>query len=362
MKRIILILAAICLLSPCAFADQITLKNGDRLTGDIVRLDDKTLLLKSEFVGEVTIQWAAVDAIVSAQTLHVGLKDGQTVVGTLAAKDGNFQVQTKDTGTVMTAKDSIVVMRSDKEQTAYDAALYRLQHPHLLDFWGGYFDAGLSTTRGNSDTLSFVLGAKAIRDAQNDKITVYMNSIYAKNTVAATLTTPAASVTTAHAINGGIRADLNVNPKLFAFGFTDFEFDQFQMLDLRNVLGGGAGFHAIKTKRTVFDLSGGGAYDQAFYSTGTTIKSGELVLGEQLSYQISGRSSFSEQLQFFPNLSHTGQYRGVFDSNITTKLSSWLNWQVSFQDRYVSDPIPGIKNNDLLLSTGIRLTYGKGGN
>ena len=356
MKSLIVFIAAICLLSPAVFADQVTLKNGDRLTGDILKSDDKVLVLKSEFAGEVSIQWAAVDAITSSQPLHIGLKDGQTVVGTVSTQDGKVQLKTKEAGAVLTAKDSIVVIRSDKEQAAYDAALDRVQHPHLTDFWGGFVDAGLSTTKGNSDTLSFVLGAKAVRDAPSDKISVYMNSIYAKNNTTGT------STTTAHAITGGMRGDFNINPKLFAFGFTDFEFDQFQQLDLRNVLGGGAGYHAIKTKRTVFDLSAGGAYDQAFYSTGVNIRSGELVLGEQFSYQISGRSSLSEQLQFFPNLSYTGQYRGRFDSSIITRLNSWLNWQVTFQDRYVSNPIPGIKKNDLLLSTGLRLTYGKGGN
>ena len=356
MKRLILTMAAMCILTPSMFADQVTLKNGDRLTGDIIKSDDKVLVLKSEFAGEVSIQWAAVEAITSSQPLHIGLKDGQTVVGTVSAQDGKVQLQTKEAGSVVTSKDSIVVIRSDKEQAAYDAALDRLQHPHLTDFWGGFVDAGLSTTKGNSDTLSFVLGAKAIRAAPSDKITVYMNSIFAKNNTTGT------SVTTAHAITGGIRADININPKVYAFGFADFEFDQFQMLDLRNVLGGGAGYHAIKTKRTVFDVFGGGAYDQAFYSTGVTLKSAEVVVGEQLAYQFSSRSSFSEELQFFPNLSNTGQYRGIFDSSITTRLNSWLNWQVTFQDRYVSNPIPGIKNNDLLLSTGIRLTYGKGGN
>ena len=273
MKSLILTIAAICLLSPAAFADQITLKNGDRLTGDIIKSDEKTLVIKSEFAGEVSIQWAAVEAITSTQTLHVGLKDGQTVVGTLSPKDGKVQLETKDAGSILTAKDSIVVIRSDKEQAAYDAALDRLQHPHLADFWGGFVDAGLSTTKGNSNTLSFVLNAKAVRAAPSDKITVYMNSIFAQNDTTGT------SVTTAHAITGGIRGDLNVSPKLFAFGFTDFEFNQFQKLDLRNVLGGGAGYHAVKTKRTVFDLSAGGAYDQAFYSTGVNLRTGEVVLG-----------------------------------------------------------------------------------
>jgi len=355
MKRLTLVVAAIVLVCPSVFADQITLKNGDRLTGDIIKSDEKALVIKSEFAGEVTVQWAAVDTISSTQTLHVGLKDGQTIVGTATPNDGKVQVQTREAGPVLTTKDAIVVIRSDKEQASYDAGLDRLRHPHLTDYWGGFLDAGLSTTKGNSDTLSFVLGGKAVRAAPSDKITVYANSIFAKNSTTGT------SVTTAHAITGGIRGDLNLKPRLFVFGFTDFEFDQFQKLDLRNVVGGGVGYHVVKTQHTVFDVFGGGAYDQAFYSTGVSLRSGEVLVGEELSYQISSRSSLSERLQFFPNLSYTGEYRATFDSTVTTRINNWLNWQASFIDRYVSNPIPGIKKNDLLLTTGLRLTFGKGG-
>ena len=355
MKKLMLAAAAFVMVCPNVFADQITLKNGDRLTGDIVKSDDKELVLKSEFAGDVTVQWGAVDTITSAHPLHVGLKDGQTIVGTVSPNNGKVQVESRDAGLVLTSKDAIVVMRSDKEQADYDAEMDRLRHPHLTDFWGGFIDTGLSTTKGNSDTLSFVLGAKAVRATPSDKITVYANSIFAKNNTTGT------SVTTAHAITGGIRGDFNLNPRMFAFGFTDFDYDQFQMLNLRNVLGGGAGYHVLKTKRTIFDLSGGGAYDQAFYSTGVNIRSAEVVVGEEFSYQLSSRSSFSEHLQLFPNMSKTGQFRMTFDSTMTTKINNWLNWQASFGDRYVSDPIPGIKKNDLLLTTGVRLTYGKGG-
>ena len=337
MKKLMLVAAAFVALCPNMLADQITLKNGDRLTGDIVKSDDKALLLKSEFAGDVTVQWAAVETISSTHPLHVGLKDGQTIVGTVSPNDGKVQVQSHDAGPITTSKDSIVVMRSEKEQADYDAEIDRLKHPHLTDFWGGFIDTGLSTTKGNSDTLSFTLGAKAVRTTSSDKITVYTNSIFAKNDTTGT------SVTTAHAITGGIRGDFNLNLRLFAFGFTDFEYDQFQMLNLRNVLGGGAGYHVLKTKRTIFDLSGGGAYDQAFYSTGVNIKSAEVVVGEEFSYQISSRSSFSEHLQFFPNLSNTGQYRMTFDSTMTTKINNWLNWQASFGDRYVSHRFPELR-------------------
>jgi hypothetical protein len=39
------------------FADQIVLKNGDRLTGTIEKSDDKALVIKTAFAGEVTVQW-----------------------------------------------------------------------------------------------------------------------------------------------------------------------------------------------------------------------------------------------------------------------------------------------------------------
>lgn len=43
-----------------ARADEVTLKNGDRLTGTIIKSDAKTLDIKTEFAGVVTIQWSAI--------------------------------------------------------------------------------------------------------------------------------------------------------------------------------------------------------------------------------------------------------------------------------------------------------------
>jgi len=41
-------------------------------------------------------------------------------------------------------------------------------------------------------------------------------------------------------------------------------------------------------------------------------------------------------------------------------LKNWLSWQITFSDRFLSDPLPGLKQNDLLLSTAVRLTFGRG--
>jgi putative salt-induced outer membrane protein YdiY len=145
-------------------------------------------------------------------------------------RDGKFEVITKSTGTVDAPKDAVVV-RDDAEQATFDAQAERLRHPRLTDFWSGLVDTGLSATSGNSSTVSLTLAAKAARETTRDKLSVYANSVYAEENN----TSP--SQTTAHAINGGARLDVNLSERLFVFGFTDLPYDAFQHLDLRNVLG-----------------------------------------------------------------------------------------------------------------------------
>jgi hypothetical protein len=127
------VLPLILALSSCLSADQIVLKNGDRLTGTIEKSDNKSLVIKTEFAGEVTVRWPAIQEIKSQQPLHVALKEGKTVVGPVTSGDGKIEVSTKTSGTVEVPKDLIVVMRSDAEQTAWE----KRQHPGLLEGWEG---------------------------------------------------------------------------------------------------------------------------------------------------------------------------------------------------------------------------------
>lgn len=346
-----LLLMAVVLLCPSLFADQVSLKNGDRLTGTIVKSDAKTLLIKTESAGDVTVQWSAIDSISSTQPLHVGLNGGQMILGPVTTTDGKIEVTSQTAGVVTTSKDSIQFIRSDSEQAAYDAELDRLRNPHLTDFWSGFLDTGLSLTRGNSDTLNFNLSGQAVRKSSRDTITAYTTAIFANNG-----TTPPTK-TTANAIGGGVRVDLNVSDRVYVFGLEDLYHDEFQQLDLRNILAGGLGYHLVKTKPTTFDVYGGGAFNQSYYTT-LTRKTGEIMAGEYASYSASSRTTFSERFEFFPNVSDTGAYRYTLDAHAVTKLRSWLGWQVSFGDLYVSNPPVGIKNNDLILSTGLRLTFG----
>jgi len=55
-RRRAILAASLCVLVSCARADQVTLKNGDRLTGTIVKSDGTTLLLKTDSAGDVSLK------------------------------------------------------------------------------------------------------------------------------------------------------------------------------------------------------------------------------------------------------------------------------------------------------------------
>ena len=329
-------------------ADQISLKNGDRLTGAIIRYEGESLILKSEFAGEVKIQWDAVERITSSSPMYVSSKDGRVLVGTVTAAEGVVEVQTSDAGKVALTKDTVLLIRSKEEQAAYEAELAR----KLLAVWSGSADAGLSMARGNTDTLVISLGSQVARTTQRDKLSLYAASLFARNG------TSGVSITTAEAIRGGARYDRNISDRFFVFALTDLERDKFQQLDLRLVFGGGLGYHARKTERTRLDLFAGGSYNREKFSTGLTRNSAEALVGEELSYKLSDNTTLAQRAVLYPNLSEFGEYRFAFDLTGVTRLTRQLGLQVTVSDRFQSNPLPGIKKNDLLLTTGIRVTFG----
>src|ERR1700719_4627076 len=86
-RQIECLILFVSLCSPLMFADQIVLKNGDRLTGTVVKSDGKILVLHTEFAGDVTLKYEAITQITADEQLHVGLKNGQTVVGPITTSD-----------------------------------------------------------------------------------------------------------------------------------------------------------------------------------------------------------------------------------------------------------------------------------
>lgn len=336
-----------------AWADHVALKNGDRLTGDILKSDGKELALKSDYAGTVTIQWEAVESISAPEPLTVALKDGGTLVGSVTTSGRQLSIATQNAGTVAITKDAVQAIRNREEQSAYEKEVERFRNPGLLDLWAGYVDTGLALTRGNSHITTFTLGANATRATTRDKIAFYLTSLYSSQRLRGI------SGATANARRGGVRYDLNLSGKIFGFGFTDLESDQFQNLDLRWVVGGGLGHHVYNKEKSFLDVFGGGSLNKEFFANNIQRSSGEVLFGDELVYQLSGSTVLQQRFVAYPNISEPGEYRLNFDTSAITKLRKWLSWQLTLSDRYLSNPVPAHKKNDVIFTTGLRVAFAR---
>lgn len=337
-----------CLSLSSVFADQVILKNGDRITGSIVKKDGKNLTVKTAQFGVVTTAWDQVESISTDKPVNVVLEDGRTVQGTLGTAGGKVEVATP-TAKLIVAPADITTIRDADEQKAYD----RLQKPGWGELWTGTASVGLAGTSGNAETLTFTTAVNAARVTNTDKTTITFS------TIKASALSNGKDADTAQAVRGGIGYDHNLAPRIFANVFNNWEYDKFQDLNLRFVAGGGVGFHAVKTDRSKLDVLGGFDFDHASFSTPLTQSFAEVFGGDDYTLKVGKTTSLVQGFRIFDDLSNLGGYRANFNVGLSTKVSKWLVWNVSLSDNYLNHPAPGRKTNDFLYTTGLGITFAK---
>ena len=376
------VVGLLLLLAIPALADQIVLKNGDKITGSITKSDGKQLVIKTDFAGDITVKFDAIQSITSTGDLNVTL-GGKTVVGPVTTSGDNLVVATKTAGSVEAPRASVTLVRSPAEQAAYEKSL----HPGFGEGWAGGLNLGFAITAGNSETKNLNVAFNAVRTGFHDQLTLYENSIYAVSGKTAGVPL---SQTTADSNGGGIRYDHDFSPRAFAFVSGDFFSNSLQDLSLRSILGGGVGFHAIKNANTTLDLLAGLNYTHESFSGvsnpnalpppapqtySPSYTSAALTLGDTLTHKLGKSTLLTQSCLFYPGLSTTTfelpdnltesvrVYRGAFNLGTVTKLNKWLGWQNTFGDVFVTPPpvvasgTPRIERNDIQFATGLNISF-----
>ena len=85
--------------------DVVTLQNGDRITGEIKRLDRGRLEYSTDDMGTLNIEWEEIDVLTSGLTYEVELGSGERFFGTFppGAPAGGMLVGTVDADTLSMA-------------------------------------------------------------------------------------------------------------------------------------------------------------------------------------------------------------------------------------------------------------------
>ena len=362
------------MLATTAQADTVVLTNGDHLTGSVTQLDGGKLTVHTDYAGDVVIAFDKVSSVKMDKPVILSLavppppgqKPGKRLdirkeeITAIDRSGKDFTVTTAK-GTEEIPGPILTTVRTAAAQQAYEASL----RPGWLHDWTAVANVSFALARGNSDTTTIGTGITLVRPTRTDKTSLYYTEIYTHDGIL--------NETTADHTAAGARYDHNLNPKLFTFGTVDFATDALQYLDLRTVAGGGFGWHAIAKPKQQFDVLGGIVWTHENYSSFTTTNPtpppaniftpaetnsfAALDFGEQYTRKLGAASSFTEQAYIFPDLQDTSQYRATLNAGLSTKIKSFLSWQTTVSDVYVTNPPPSTKDNDFILTTGLGFTF-----
>jgi putative salt-induced outer membrane protein YdiY len=334
------------------YADTVELKGGDHLTGTVLKLEEGKLHFKTAYAADaIVIDFAQVVKLTVVKPLILTTAKTRLAVTGLTAEGKTVQALTGSTATQLAAAE-VKALRNEADQKTWE----KTQHPNWDHGWVINANMSFAVAQGNAQSESIGAGSSAVRATHNDKTTVNFSTLYGRDNKA--------SVTTSDSTGGNVRYDRNVNPRLFVYGASDFLTNGLQNLDLRTILSSGFGWHAAKQKQQTLDIFGGGAWTREHYSTTTTATASTnsfaaVDVGESWNRKLGKPSALTEQATFYPNMNQLGDYQIQLAGGLTSKLTKLLNWHVNVTDNYTSFPPAGSRANDMVVTTGIGVTFAK---
>ena len=329
--RVMLIL--ICLVFSTADAAEVHLRDGSIIIGTILSLvDNDDLIVDTEYMDKVTIEWQAVEKISGTQVIEVELFNGQRLFGEVAVDDENVSIAGDET-TVTLPRDRVFAIAEVNET-----------------FWEGleaYTDLSMNLTRGNNETTQLSFGGGVGYVGRNFETSVDATSTINEQTDGQDLRRAT--------LAGNYTYRLPRNWQ--ASGLLQFESDEQQGLDLRTLVGGAIGNRVYNQRRMRLDLYSGLVLNSEEFTGQSRTESLEGLLGA--AYRLRGRSGMDidATLAILPSLTEGGRVRAQFDGSLSFDLFSDLDFKVTVYDRYDSDPPAGNDTNDTGFTLGLSWSY-----
>lgn len=332
-----LLCIVLCLLTSACWADQVILKNGDVLTGTIVKLTDSKMVFKSDLAGEITINLTGIRTLSSETPLSIHLKDGTVLQSQVASAEGEeFMI----TGSAL---------QDQPVKTANITAINPPAKP--ISKWEGQMSAGLSSTHGNTKTESLSGNLRAQKRTEIDRTTVILD--YAKGEQE----NSGVRTTTEDWWRAKGKYDYFISKKWYGFVDGRYERDGVADLDRRMVIGVGGGWQWIETDRTKlsFELGGASLYEQFKGS----VKNSELSAqaGYNLDHKLTDTVQAIHDLTYYPSMDKFSNYflttgaelRAYFSARMFGNLRATLNYDTS--------PATGKGSTDTKYMVGIGLNF-----
>ena len=329
-------LAVVAIIQLCvfgnAFADEVFLNNGDRVSGTVVSKTGEVLVLDTKYAGKIKIKWADVSRMSTDGTVRIQLDDETLLQGIVSTPGENILEVTSETVAI---QNRVTLDRV--------AAINPPIQPNLKIT--GQVNIGLVVERGNTDEDNFHLDTESIFRWPDDRVRVSFDGDW-ENTN---------DERTKQEFDLIGNYDHFLDEKLYLNSGLSFEHDEFADLDLRTTLSTGVGYQIFDDDRTSLSIQGGPGYvwenfdvaEDQDYLVGTWSLRFDYLLHPEWKLQFFHDHRLTESLETFSDY--------IFKTKTGFRVPIFDNFQATLRFDYDRDNAPGAdaeKNDYKYLLTG----------
>jgi len=322
-------------LSAGASADEVRLRNGDRLSGRVVSKSGELLEFETPYAGKLKIKWKEVTSLSTDAPVLVLVEGGSAPLRTrIAPADGSALHMVQTNAYAQLGKIQFINPKPEESGTGIS--------------YGGHVNVSAANSRGNNLTNRFYGDARFTARAKP-----YRYALAAKLNRASE-----SGLLSASSWLGSGNYDRYLNERRFLYLRGSLEHDSFKDINRRRTLGGGYGTDLVRTERATLTVRGGADQVHVDHLVSADESFPALGWGLHATYRVGhGAPELFHEQDGYWNLarsnnltvrSRTGLRIPLFD-NLSASLQLNLDW-----DRA---PAPGRKPVDSTLLLGAAYSW-----
>ena len=326
-------------------ADVITLNEGSRIQGQIERLSEGKIRIVTAFAGTLTVDVAMVASIETEEPVVVSMASGDRLVGTVHAMpdNGALMVETQ-MGGVPVAPESLNALWLPGDKSPEVLAVEAQRDKLAAEFkakepkWSVTLEAGSVYRQGNTNTFEARGRAEVKRKSDKDLLRFWAAGEYGEQNKERNVAE----------VRGGAYYEYLFSKRLFGYGNSELEYDEFENLDLRMQLAFGGGYYWIKKTEHELKTRAGIGYIHETFMDGVTNDRMQMDIGVDYRLDLTPWLQYTHSTTYYPTFESIRDYRLVMDNAFLIPLAQSDIWKLKIGALYEYDPIPptGVESLD----------------